>query len=132
MNQVEFKLRLYHPKATSRILDKWFRIFYNDLVGDDDVYNISYSYEKPKTTILFVMIQFNTPMVFDDFIEFINSFIEFENADVYTIYNHPVSIELVDDKVIYNKEEFYLQNLCVRNSQTKERLNELKLKWGQL
>lgn len=137
MNHIGFKLRLYHTNATASILDKWFRIFYSDLVGDDDVYNIKYSYEplkneKNKSCIIFINIEFNSPMNFDDFIEFINFFIEFKHAEVYTIYNTPVQIELIDDRVIYNKEEFYLQDLCIINSRTKERLSELKNKWGQV
>ena len=137
MNNIGFKLRLYHPNASATILDKWFRIFYVDLVGDDDVYNIKYSYEhlkneKTKACVLFINIEFNSPMNFDDFIEFIDCFIEFKNAEIYTLYNTPVQIELTDDKVIYNKEEFYLQDLSIINSKMKERLSELKHKWGQV
>jgi hypothetical protein len=79
-----------------------------------------------------VNIEFQTPMVFEEFIEFINYFIEFENANIYTIYNTPVNIELSEDRINYNKEPFYLQDLTLRSSQTKERLSELKYSWNQL
>jgi hypothetical protein len=136
MNHVEFTLRLHHPNATPIILDKWFRIFHSELIGEDDVYNIKHSVLettiKSKSCILLIKIEFNTPMCFEEFIEFINYFTEFENARIYTIYNIPVNIELFEDKVIYNKEVFYLQDLVMRNSRLNERLSELKYSWNQL
>ncbi len=136
MNHVEFKLRLHHPIATPKILDRWFRLFYTDLIGDDDVYNIKYSYDKinntkNKSCIIHVTINFDTPMDFETFIEFINYFIEFDNAKIYTLYNTQVNIELFEDTVIYNKEVFQLQDLCVRNSRMNERLSELKHIWNK-
>ena len=136
MNHIDISLRLHHPKATSKILSKWFRIFYNELFADDDVYNINYNFNQISSNacscIIHVNIEFNTPMIFEEFIEFINYFVEFENANVYTIYNIPVNIELLEDKISYNKEVFYLQDLCIRNSKTKERLSELKYSWNQI
>jgi hypothetical protein len=135
MNHVEFNLRLHHPIATANILDKWFRILYNDLVEDDDVYNIKYSYQKlkhNKTTVIIVTVCFDTPMIFEELIEFMNYFIEFDNANIYTLYKVPVSIELYEDKIIYNKEVFHLQDLTIRTSRMSERLSELKYKWNQL
>lgn len=136
MNHVEFKLRLHHPIAKSNILDKWFRVFYVDLVGEDDVYNIKYSYnhvnyDKNKASIIHVTILFDTPMLFEELVEFMNYFTDFDNANVYTLYNIPVNIDLLDDMFIYNKEVFYLQDLTVRNSRINERLSELKHKWDQ-
>jgi hypothetical protein len=136
MNHIELTLRLHHPNANPNILNKWFCLFYNELLGEDDVYNIKYTYDKISTKsnacIIHINIDFNTPMIFEEFIEFINYFVEFENANVYTIYNTPVNIELLDDKVTYNKEPFYLQDLVMRNSKTKERLSELKHSWNQI
>lgn len=136
MNHIDLTLRLHHPNATPKILSKWFRIFYNELLGEDDVYNIKYNYNNitsnNSSCIIHVNIEFNTPMVFEEFIEFINYFVEFDNANVYTIYNRPVNIELLEDKIVYNKEVFYLQDLCIRNSKTKERLSELKYSWNQI
>ena len=137
MNQVEFTLRLHHPKATPAILDKWFRIFHTELIGEDDVYNFKHSYNnifidpKSKSCVIHIKIEFQTPMVFEEFIEFMNYFIEFEKANIYTVYNTPVNIELFEDKILYNKEVFYLQDLTIRNSKTKERLSELKHSWNQ-
>jgi len=134
MNHIQFTLKLHHPTATPKILDKWFRIFHTELLGEDDIYHIQYSYQKLDTSrscVVHVNLDFDTPMVFEELIEFMHYFIEFENANVYTIYNVPVNIELFEDKVVYNKEVFYLQDLTLRNSKTKERLSELKRLWNQ-
>jgi hypothetical protein len=133
MNHIEFKLRLHHPSATPKILNRWFRIFYLDLIGDDDIYNIKYSCEKIENSkVIFIKLEFQTPMIFEEFIEFMQFFIEFESAEIYTIYNVPVSIELSEDRVSYNKEVFYLQDLTIRNSRMNERLSELKFSWNQI
>ncbi len=133
MNQVELKLRLHHPSASRKILTRWFRIFYLELIGEDDVYNLTFSIEHiEKTKAIFVKVEFQTPMIFEDFIEFMNYFVEFESANIYTIYDSQVNIELHEDKVMYNKEVFYLQDLALRNSKIKERISELKYSWNQL
>jgi hypothetical protein len=133
MNQVELKLRLHHPSASHKILTRWFRIFYLELIGEDDVYNLKFSIETIENTkAILVKVEFQTPIIFEEFIEFINYFVEFESANIYTIYNTQVNIELFEDKVMYNKEVFYLQDLVLRNSKTKERLSELKHSWNQL
>lgn len=137
MNHVKFKLRLHHSRSSVKVLSKWFRILFFDLEEDDDVYNIKQSYEtisekeKGKSTVLFVNVEFNTPMKIEDFIEFISFYTEFENTSIYTLYTVPVNIELVDDSFLYNKEVFYLQDLVFRDRKTKERLSELKYGWGQ-
>lgn len=137
MNHVKFKLRLHHSCSPVKVLSKWFRILFIDLEEDDDVYNIKQSYEtisekeKGKSSILFVNVEFNTPMKLEDFIEFISFYTEFENASIYTLYTVPVNIELVNDSFLYNKEIFYLQDLVFRDQKTKERLSELKYSWGQ-
>ncbi len=133
MNVVEFKIRLHHPSASHKILTRWFQIFYMELIGEDDVYHVKFSIEQiEKTKVIIVNIYFQTPMVFEEMVEFMNYFTEFEKASIYTIYNSPVNVELLDDKIFYNKELFYLQDLTIRNSKTKERLSELKHSWNQV
>jgi hypothetical protein len=132
MNCIDFILRLHHPIASHNILIQWFRIFHQELLGEDDIYQIKISPEPvEKSKVVLIKIEFRTPMIFEEMIEFINYFIEFESSKIFTLYNQPVNIELYEDKISYNKELFYLQDLTIRNSRIKERLSELKLSWNQ-
>jgi hypothetical protein len=134
-NKVEITIRLHHPDANEYILDRWFKVFYIDLLNDDDIYKMNYNYKKinsrPNSCILLVNIVFYTPMNFEEIIEYIHCLIEFKNTEIYTIRKNIVSIELYNDEIKYNNESFFLQDLTIRNSKTNERLSELKVSWNQ-
>ena len=137
MNHVEIILRLYHCDASPKILEKWFRVYFVDLMQEDEIYYPRCNYScnndtKSKSCVLFVKLFFDTPLPFEELIEYINLLVEFDNSKIYTIRKNEVSLELFEDKVIYNKEEFYLNDLTIRDSRTHERLNKLKHTWNQI